>query len=38
MAPEDIGDLSPEREESCRSEIKGGDDPVQLFDLIWIFY
>jgi hypothetical protein len=35
MAPEYVGDLGPEGEESGSGEVEGGDDPVELSDLAW---
>lgn len=37
MAPEDVGHLAPERDKGCAGEVEGGDDPVELGDLICVW-
>lgn len=36
MAPKDIGHLAPERYEGGTGEVEGGDDPVELGDLVYV--
>lgn len=34
MAAEDVGHLTPERDECSTGEVEGGDDPVEFGDLV----
>lgn len=36
MAPKDVGHLAPERYEGGTGEVEGGDDPVELGDLVYV--